>query len=84
MTTTATTEAAPGAPPPIPSEMVRDLPLSALTLSERNVRTIDDTPEELAILKASILAHGLIENLAVRPVGARYEVIAGQRRFRAM
>lgn len=84
MTTTAT-EAAPGAPPPPhPSEAVRDLPLSALTLSERNVRTIDDTPEEMAILKASILSHGLIENLAVRPVGDRYEVIAGRRRFRAM
>ena len=91
MTTTATTDTtdtadtAPGAPPPAhPSETVRDLPLSALTLSERNVRTVDDTPEESASLKASILAHGLIENLAVRPVDELYEVIAGKRRFRAM
>ncbi len=85
MTATTTTEAASGAtPPPHPSETVRDLPLSALTLSERNVRTIDDTPEEMAILKASILSHGLIENLAVRFVDDRYEVIAGRRRFRAM
>ena len=85
MTTSTATEAAPGAPPPPhPSEAVRDLPLSALTLSERNVRTIDDTPEEIAILKASILAHGLIENLAVRLVDHLYEVIAGRRRLRAM
>ncbi|MCY4119893.1 MAG: ParB/RepB/Spo0J family partition protein, partial [Acidobacteria bacterium] len=84
MTTTAATETAPAAPPPHPSETVRDLPLSALTLGERNVRTIDDTPEELESLKASILAHGLIENLTVRPVGNVYEVIAGKRRFRGM
>ena len=84
MTTTATTKTAPGAPPPHPSETVRDLPLSALTLGERNVRTIDDTPEELESLKASILAHGLIENLTVRPVDNVYEVIAGKRRFRGM
>lgn len=84
MTTTATTEADPTAPPPHPSETVRDLPLSALTLGERNVRTVDDTPEELERLKASILAHGLIENLTVRPVGKLYEVIAGKRRFRGM
>ena len=84
MTTTTATEAAPAAPPPHPSETVRDLPLSALTLGERNVRTVDDTPEELESLKASILAHGLIENLTVRVAGALYEVIAGKRRFRGM
>ena len=84
MTTTATAESAPGAVPPRPSETVRDLPLSALTLSERNVRTVDDTPAELASLKASILAHGPIENLAVRLADGLYEVIAGKRRFRAM
>ena len=84
MTTTATAESAPGAPPPHPSETVRDLPLSALTLFERNVRTVDADPAELESLKASILAHGLIENLAVRLTGDRYEVIAGKRRFRAM
>ena len=83
-TATATTEAGPAAAPPHPSETVRDLPLSALTLGERNVRTIDDTPEELESLKASILAHGLIENLTVRPAGGGYEVIAGKRRFRGM
>jgi len=83
-TATTATDTATGAPPPHPSETVRDLPLSALTLSERNVRTIDDTPAELASLKASILAHGPIQNLAVRPVGKLYEVIAGKRRFRAM
>ncbi|MCY4634531.1 MAG: ParB/Srx family N-terminal domain-containing protein, partial [Acidobacteria bacterium] len=84
MTTTATTDTAPGAPAPQPSGTVRDLPLSALTLGERNVRTIDDTPAELASLKASILAHGPIHNLAVRPAGKLYEVIAGKRRFTAM
>ena len=81
MTTTATTEAAAA---PHPSETVRDLPLSALTLGGRNVRTIDDTPAEIESLKASILAHGLIENLAVRPADGRYEVVAGKRRVRAM
>jgi ParB family chromosome partitioning protein len=40
--------------------------------------TMDD--EKFAELVASIRAHGIIQPLALKPVGARYEVIAGHRR----
>jgi ParB family transcriptional regulator, chromosome partitioning protein len=40
--------------------------------------------EPLDELVASIRAHGLIQPLVVRKVGGKYELIAGERRFRAM
>lgn len=41
-------------------------------------------PEEsLAELMASIREHGLLQPLVVRKVGSKYELIAGERRFRA-
>jgi ParB family transcriptional regulator, chromosome partitioning protein len=40
-------------------------------------------PEELQQLKDSILEHGVLQPIVVRPHGDRYQVIAGERRFRA-
>ncbi|HKO27228.1 MAG TPA: ParB/RepB/Spo0J family partition protein [Solirubrobacteraceae bacterium] len=40
-------------------------------------------PDELADLEASIKASGLIQPITVRPAGDGYELIAGERRFRA-
>jgi len=40
-------------------------------------------PEELEPLRASILEHGVLQPIVVRPQGERYQVIAGERRFRA-
>lgn len=42
---------------------------------------VDD--EEIAELATSIAKHGLIQPITVRPVGNRYEVIAGHRRTKA-
>jgi ParB family transcriptional regulator, chromosome partitioning protein len=63
---------------------VQSIPVSALSLSEKNVRktggqSIDD-------LAASIKAQGLIQNLTVMPINGsgRYEVVAGGRRWRAL
>lgn len=60
----------------------------------REIRLDDITPnpfqprkefdeEKLAELAASIREHGLIQPLAVRPVGDRFQLIAGERRWRA-
>ena len=38
---------------------------------------------DLAELKASVKAKGVLEPILVRPVGGRYEIIAGERRYRA-
>ena len=40
----------------------------------------DDTLQELA---QSIAEHGILQPLVVRPVASQYEIIAGERRFRA-
>ncbi len=70
------------------SETIRDLPLSALRTSERNVRTVPGSDQALDELKASIAAHGLLENLVVRAAGdegeTTYDVIAGRRRLEAL
>lgn len=45
-------------------------------------RSFDDTA--LAELTSSIEASGLLQPIVVRPVGSRYELIAGERRWRAV
>ena len=44
-------------------------------------KTFDD--EELAALSNSIRTHGVLQPLVVRQVGNQYQLIAGERRFRA-
>lgn len=45
-------------------------------------RAFDDA--ELAELQASIRANGLLQPLVVRPAGTGFELVAGERRFRAV
>ena len=69
---------------------IRDIQLSQLELSPDNVRRTPADASAFTELKASIAAHGLLENLIARsmepgPDGAgRYSVIAGGRRLAAM
>ncbi len=70
--------------------LIREIPLSRLSLAPENVRRTPPDPRADAELKASIAALGLLENLVVRPDepdegGAeRYAVVAGGRRLKAM
>lgn len=67
------------------------VPLSRLVRDEANVRKKYDS-DSVASMKASILAHGIIQPLAVRPPqegdrdlgGQLYRVFAGGRRLRAL
>src|SRR5262245_53572712 len=43
----------------------------------------DMDPEKLEELATSIRSQGIIQPIVVRPNGNRYEIIAGERRFRA-
>ena len=68
-----------------------NIALEDLDLSPLNVRKTPPTAEEQAELAASISAHGLLENLIVRPLEndsaigtCRYEVLAGGRRLQAL
>lgn len=60
-------------------------PHVALDQIERNPyqprRTFDS--EELSALSDSIRMHGVLQPLVVRPVGDRYQLVAGERRLRA-
>lgn len=60
--------------------MIKSIPLTKLVQSPRNVRRHGD-PAADAELKASIAAHGLLQNLIVRPAArGKFEVEAGERR----
>ena len=73
-----------------PERDIRDIPLSQLELSPCNVRKTPADASAFTELKASIAAHGLLENLIARSMEpgsdgpGRYAVIAGGRRLAAM
>jgi len=48
-----------------------------------NQPRVDFDPAELDALSASLSTHGLLQPIVVRPHGERYQIIAGERRFRA-
>ena len=70
--------------------LIREIPLSRLSLAPENFRKTPPDPQPDASLKASIAALGLLENLVARTNdpgedGAeRYTVVAGGRRLIAM
>ncbi len=70
--------------------VIRSIPLHRLEPSPANVRRTAAGKGAFAELKASIAAHGLLENLVVRDVGPaedlgeRFAVIAGARRLAAL
>ena len=69
---------------------LRDIPLSRLVLAPENVRKTPPHDNAQAELKASIEAHGLLENLVARADGTdgedneRFAVLAGGRRLAAL
>ena len=70
--------------------VIRSIPLHRLEPSPANVRRTEAGKSAFAELKASIAAHGLLENLVTRDVGPaddlgeRFAVIAGARRLAAL
>jgi ParB family chromosome partitioning protein len=65
------------------SGALREIAVSAISANPfQPRRSFDDTA--LAELASSIAASGLLQPIVVRPVGSRYEIIAGERRWRAV
>lgn len=62
---------------------VRLIPLGDIDPSPDNPRKSFD-PDALAELAASIAEQGLLQPIVVRPIGKRFEIVAGERRFRAL
>jgi ParB family chromosome partitioning protein len=73
--------AAPAAPPPA-GDGVRHLPLAKIVPNPRQPRTRFEE-EPLDDLVASVREHGVMQPVTVRPRGDIFELIAGERRFRA-
>ncbi|MGU3495179.1 ParB/RepB/Spo0J family partition protein [Xanthobacteraceae bacterium A53D] len=74
--------AKPGAAAPRASGGVRKLPIEQVRASARNPRRtfVEEGLEELA---ASIREKGIIQPIVVRPVDGGFEIVAGERRWRA-
>ncbi len=60
----------------------RELPIGSLVANRQQPRTHFDE-QALEDLSNSLKAHGVIQPIVVRKVGERYEIIAGERRWRA-
>lgn len=58
------------------------IPLTKIKFPNQQPRRYFD-PQKLAGLVESIKQHGILEPLLVRPVGPDYELVAGERRYRA-
>jgi ParB family transcriptional regulator, chromosome partitioning protein len=74
---------APTAPPqPVRSETPAKLAIDAIEPNPLQPRRVFEDAR-LAELSQSILANGIIQPLVVRKVGERYQLVAGERRWRA-
>lgn len=73
---------APTGAEPIPLAAYAEIPLDRITPNPRQPRQVFDE-EPLAELVHSIREVGLLQPIVVRPVGDGYEIVAGERRWRA-
>lgn len=62
---------------------LREVPVSSISANPWQPRRSFDA-DALTELTASIDASGLLQPISVRPVGARFELVAGERRWRAV
>jgi len=79
----------PNAPPASTSDTsapdslgAREIPLDAIDPNPEQPRRVFDD-EQLASLAASIRVHGVLQPVVVRRAGDRYELVVGERRWRA-
>jgi ParB family chromosome partitioning protein len=63
--------------------LVSDLMLDMIDLSEQVRSEFEDEDNTLKELAGSIAAHGILQPILVRPRGHRYQLVAGERRYRA-
>ena len=77
--------ARPAEPPvavPLHGQLVRDLPVTEIDPNPYQTRTNFDE-QALNELAASILVNGIVQPIVVRPMDGRFQLIAGERRWRA-
>lgn len=74
--------AAPEAPHAEPGQRVQHIPVSSIHTGLNPRESFD--PERIKELADSIREHGLLQPISVRPHNGTYQLIAGERRYRAM
>jgi ParB family transcriptional regulator, chromosome partitioning protein len=75
-------QAQPPAPAPPPGEALDSIPIDLIDPNPSQPRRVFQ-PDRLAELAQSIEVAGVIQPLVVRRSGARYQLVAGERRWRA-
>ncbi len=78
----AAAQVAPAPEPGPPADEVRKIPVEDIDPNPLQSRTVFRA-ERLQELAQSILANGVIQPLVVREVGGRFQLVAGERRWRA-
>src|SRR5262245_38183166 len=68
--------------PGVPQGNLREIDIDLISPNRYQPRS-DFDAEKLAELAASIKQNGVVQPIVVRQVGPRYELIAGERRWRA-
>lgn len=63
-------------------DLLKELNIKEIVPNINQPRKFFD-PEKLAELAASIKEHGLVQPIVVRPYNGAYEIVAGERRYRA-
>lgn len=82
VSSTATSEpSAPSGPPPTQLALL-DVPIDGIVPNPRQPRRVFD-PKAISDLAESIRQHGLLQPVIVRQADGRYELVAGERRWRA-
>src|SRR5688572_7882624 len=61
---------------------LQKLPMGRLRLPDRPMRN-EASPEEIRRLAVSILKHGMLHPILVRPSGRQFEIVCGARRYKA-
>lgn len=69
--------------PQLATEEVIKIPIEKITPNRYQPRTVFDD-EKIEELSRTIHTHGVIQPIVVRPFGEQYEIIAGERRYRAI
>lgn len=72
----------PPLPEPVPDDTASSAPIDSIDPNPLQPRRVF-LPERLGELAQSIRTHGIIQPLVVRRVGYRYQLVAGERRWRA-
>ena len=72
----------PPLPEPVPGDTPSSAPIDSIDPNPLQPRRVF-LPERLGELAQSIRTHGIIQPLVVRRVGDRYQLVAGERRWRA-